>query len=183
MDNMEELFRRSPQEQERIGRNVANFTVALFGVNGIEQSRRVRLVGTGTLVTFGKSHYILTAAHVWHDAESGLKNYEATGLTLREEVDHCFPIRNDVIVVEELQGTKLDQWGPDIALLRIPPVFVGKIEAFRVFYSLEREQAKVKANHLGARILVGTPGVLSKGVGNIQNVEINSLYVAIDADF
>ena len=57
---MEQLFRSSSEEQERIGRNVGHFSVSLFGVDGSGESRRVKLVGTGTFVSLEKSHYILT---------------------------------------------------------------------------------------------------------------------------
>jgi hypothetical protein len=177
---MEELFRSSPEEQERIGRNVGNFSVALFGVDGSADYRNVNLVGSGTLVVLGKSHYVLTAAHVWH---SGLKKYESTGLTLREDVDHCFPILNAAIGAHELAETKLDDWGPDIVFLRIPEMFVGSIEAYRLFYNLDKEPKRVERGYLGARILNGTPGVLAKGVGKIQVVEIQGMYVTIDANF
>jgi hypothetical protein len=179
---MEELFRKRPEEQERIGRNVANFSVALFGVNGSGDSRNVNLVGSGTLVSLEKSHYVLTAAHVWHDND-GLKKYESTGLTLKEDLDQCFPIKNEFIAICELPETKLDEWGPDIILLRVPPELVGAIEAFRVFYRLDKERRKINKNHLAARIMVGTPGVLSEGIGKIQHVVVNGLYVQIDTNF
>lgn len=182
-NTMEDHFRKSPEEQERIGRNVGNFSVALFGVNGSGESRRVGLVGTGTLVSLDEAHYVLTAAHVWHDPDNGLKKHEGTGLSLKEDLDHCFPIRNDVIAVRQLPETKFDEWGPDIILLRVPPALVGTIEAYRVFYPLEKERKRVKKEHLAARIMVGTPAVLSKGVGKIQHVVINGLYVQIDSNF
>ena len=94
MTKMEELFRGSPEEQDRIGRHVGNFSVALFGVSGSPELRNVRLVGSGTLVSLGNARYVLTAAHVWYN---GLTKYESTGLTLREGVDHCFPILNSAI--------------------------------------------------------------------------------------
>lgn len=177
---MEELFRAQPKEQERIGRNVSNFSVTLFGVNGSGNSRSVQLVGTGTLVSLEGAHYVLTAAHVWHD---GLKKYESTGLTLKEDLDQCFPIKNEFIVICELPETKLDEWGPDIILLRVPPELVGAIETFRVFYRLDKQQRNIDKNHLAARIMVGTPGVLSESIGKIQHVVINGLYVQIDAEF
>jgi hypothetical protein len=180
LNKMEELFRSSPREQERIGRNVGNFSVALFGVNGSADYRNVNLVGSGTLVALGKSHYVLTAAHVWH---AGLKKYESTGLTLKEDVDHCFPILNASIEVHELAEMKLDEWGPDIVFLRIPDISVRSVEAYRVFYRLDRERTRIERDYLGARILNGTPGVLAKGVGNIQVVEIQGMYVTIDANF
>jgi hypothetical protein len=176
---MEVLFRSSPEEQERIGRNVGNFSVALFGVNGSPDYPNVNLVGSGTLVALGNFHYVLTAAHVWNE----LRKYGSTGLTLREDVDHCFPILNAAIEARELAETKLGEWGPDIVLLRLPEVHVGGIEAFRVFYRLDRERKGAQRNHLGARILTGTPGGLAKGVGRVQVVEINGMYVSIGSDF
>lgn len=180
MTEMEDLFRSSPDEQERIGRNVGNFSVALFGVNDSPDFRNVSLVGSGTLVLLNKAHYVLTAAHVWRN---GLSKFRSTGLTLKEDVDHCFPILNAAIDVREMPETKLDEWGPDIALLRIPEMKVGSIEAHRVFYNLDKDRKGTEKDCLRARILNGTPGVLAKGVGKIQVVEIHGMYVSIDADF
>lgn len=179
-ERMEELFRSSPEEQERIGRNVGNFSVALFGVDDSPDYRDVHLVGSGTLVVLGNSHYVLTAAHVWH---SGLMKYDATGLTLKEDVDHCFPIPNEAIKVHELAETKLDEWGPDIVFLGIPDSYVGTIETYRAFYTLGKDRKRIEKGYLGARILNGTPGALAKGVGKIQVVEMQGMYVAIDPNF
>jgi len=174
------VFENSPEEQERIGRNVGNFSVALFNVDDPSGSRQVNLVGTGTLVSLGKSHCILTAAHVWHD---GLKKHEAIGITLKEDLDHCFPINTETIVVRALPESKSEEWGPDVIFLRIPPEHVGEIEAFRNFYRLDIQRKKVENDHLAGRILVGTPGVLTKGIGKTQHVEINSLYVQLETNF
>ncbi len=185
MMEMEERFCSQPEEQERIGRSVGNFSVALFGVNDSPDFTRVRLVGSGTLVSLNKAHYILTAAHVWYDPaqNEGLKKYRSTGLTLKEGVDHCFPILNAAIEVRQTPETKLDEWGPDIALLRIPEAQVGTIEAYRVFYCLDKGPGRFEKNHLRARILVGTPGVLAKGVGKVQVVEMQGMYLSVDASF
>lgn len=137
---MEGLFRNSPEEQERIGRHVGQFSVALSGVNDSPDFRNVRLVGSGTLVSTNQTRYVLTAAHVWHH---GLAKYKSTGLTLREDIDHCFPILNAAITVQQLAETKMDQWGPDVVLLRIPDMFVGTIEAYRSFYNLDKEPKKL----------------------------------------
>jgi hypothetical protein len=177
---MEDVFRDSPGEQERIGRHVANFAVAMFGVDGSTDYRNVNLVGSGTLVALGGSHYVLTAAHVW---QSGLKKHGSTGLTLKEDVDHCFPILNAAIEAYELPETALNEWGPDIVLLRIPEILVGSIEAHRVFYSLDREPKRHEKDCLATRILNGTPGILAKGVGKIQLVEMQGMYVDVDANF
>lgn len=177
---MEALFRDSPDEQERIGRNVGHFSVGLFGVNESNQYRNVHLVGSGTLVSLNKAHYILTAAHVW---SGGLHEFQSTGLTLKEDVDHCFPIPNGAIEACEMPETKFDEWGPDIALLRIPEAMVGSIEAYRVFYNLDKEHNRIENGYLGARILVGTPGVLAKGVGEVQVVEMRGMYLSVDSKF
>lgn len=79
--------------------------------------------------------------------------------------------------------TKFDEWGPDIALLRLPETQVGTVEAYRVFYNMDREPQRFEKDHLGVRILVGTPGVLARGEGNVQVVEMQGMYVTVDAKF
>jgi hypothetical protein len=83
-------------------RGSINISVALMAIvcangkpNDISASpdgEVLTLAGTGTLVTDGKTHYNLTAAHVWHDV---LKRTEKVGISLREDLDsQCLMERN-----------------------------------------------------------------------------------------
>src|SRR2546427_11451879 len=107
----------------RIVRSLGNYTVALLGISGPKEDERLRLAGTGTLVTIAGLYYILTAAHVW---DRILNLARAVGITLRENVDHCYPIQRKLIVPFALpRPVESDEWGPDLAFLRIPREFVG----------------------------------------------------------
>src|ERR1700686_4381578 len=89
-DALEKELLSSPEQQERVGRAVGIFAVALFAVSGTEEKGSFELAGTGTLVAVKDSFYLLTAAHVWH---KHLKNSDGVGLALKEGVDHRFFMR------------------------------------------------------------------------------------------
>jgi hypothetical protein len=68
-------------EWNRIARDNWIYTVALFALFHTPEGDLLSLAGTGTLVASGDGHYILTAAHVWHEV---LKKADKVGITLRE---------------------------------------------------------------------------------------------------
>ena len=161
----------SLERWERITRDTGMHTVALFSVSDSKQGDRIDLAGTGTLVVIGKSHYILTAAHVWEDA---LKPAAKMGISLREDVDHKFLIDINTIISSALRRpASWGEWGPDLILLRIPHAHVGTIEAFRVFYGQVVEGITLpKADRLETMLLLGTPHTLGQFTQTHANVQI-----------
>jgi hypothetical protein len=149
----------SVQQLQVTGRDTGVHTVALFAVLGSVNGDVLELAGTGILIAIEESHYVLTAAHVW---EKRLKNANKLGISLREGVDHSCLIEIDAIVPSgPPQPASWNEWGLDIIFLRIPPVRVGEIEAFRVFYREVAEgQSQVPMAHVEIRFLIGTPGAL-----------------------
>jgi hypothetical protein len=152
-------LRESQEFRDEIGRDTGMFTVALFAIYPPEAHEHLRLAGTGTLLTFGGSHYILTAAHVW---ENVLVSAARIGITLRENLDHQFSMNRDTIVTFGQQRAEVfNEWGPDLVFLRIPPEHVGEISAFRVFYSFPAEGATpLGYRHLETLVLMGVPHAL-----------------------
>jgi hypothetical protein len=112
--------------RKSIVRSVGTFTVSLFAISNSEAGERLDLCGTGTLVAIAESHFILTAAHVW---DRCLRRARQVGITLKEGVDHCFPLAANTIVRLGPPGRiESDEWGPDSILLRVPEELVGSIE-------------------------------------------------------
>lgn len=131
-------------EQEIID-TIGSFAVALFGIDRREKrENRVNLRGSGTLVSINDDHYILTAAHVWLGGASkpGLKQFPEIGMTLKAGVENRFAIPTDKIIPAVIipDDERWNEWGPDLALLRIPAPFSGTIKANRNFYNLTRER-------------------------------------------
>src|ERR1019366_9764793 len=81
---VEATLRGSEELQFRIVRDLGSFTVSLFELSSSEDGDHLQLAGTGSLLTSGGSHYILTAAHVWHEV---LKSADKIGITLEENID------------------------------------------------------------------------------------------------
>src|SRR5713101_7787908 len=129
---IEAALRGSEELLLQIVRDVGRFTVALFPVyDHSAGGDRVSPPATGTLVSVKKAPYILTAAHVWETLKSASK----VGITLIEGMTHRFLIDTKTIEATVIARAEAwNQWGPDMALLRVPPEFVSEISAHRTFY-------------------------------------------------
>ena len=162
----------------QIARNTQMHTVALFAISGSPNGDVLTLAGTGTLVTDGTAHCILTAAHVWHKV---LKPADKLGVTLRETLDHrCLIDVDKVVPLGPARPSSWNEWGPDIILLRIPEARVGEIKAFRVFYGLHSvEQFIYRAEHTQTYMLAGTPHALGTFTQNHASVEIMGFWVGL----
>jgi hypothetical protein len=162
----------------QIARDTMMHTVALFAISSSASGDVLTLGGTGTLVTDGPAHYILTAAHVWHKA---LKRADKLGVTLRETLDHrCLIDVGKLVPLGPERPSSWNEWGPDIIFLRIPEARVGEIKAFRVFYGLHLvEQSTYKGEHTQTYLLAGTPHALGTFTQNHASVQIMGFWVGL----
>jgi hypothetical protein len=103
-----------------IMRSLGSSAVTLFAVFDEKGKDRLELAGSGTLVLCGESHYILTAAHVW---EKVLKSAAKVGITMTDNIDHQYLTDVAAIIPTTLplNDAGWNEWGPDLAMLRIPP--------------------------------------------------------------
>ncbi len=95
---LDELDASTPEataEWNRIARDNWIYTVTLFALSHTPEGDLLSLAGTGTLVAYGDAHYILTAAHVWHEV---LKKADKVGITLREVHDHTCLMETQTLV-------------------------------------------------------------------------------------
>jgi hypothetical protein len=157
-----------------IVRDIGVHTVALLIVSDAEQ---VALGGTGTLVSFLNHRYILTAAHVW---KQRLRDSHRIGLTLREDFEHRYILDpRELVPFAPNAPRRWDKWGPDIALLRMPPERAAEMEARgRVaFYNLSipRQLFPARVCVLN-RILMGTPNVLARFAGGQGDLIVNGSF-------
>jgi hypothetical protein len=177
---VEATLRGSEELQLRIVRDLGSFTVSLFALSSSEDGDHLQLAGTGTLLTAGGSHYILTAAHVWHEV---LKSADKVGITLEENIDHTFFMEVKAIVpsgppVPSAWG----EWGPDMILLRLPSEYLGSINARRVFYSQTVDgKDAVNGEHIEVWVLLGTPHALGNFTQTHADIEIRGFFVKTDA--
>jgi hypothetical protein len=160
--------------QTKIVRNLGDFTVALLAFS--ENPESLVLAGTGTLLTTRGAHFILTARHVW---EEKLKLADEIGIVLRPYVKHSFGIsRKDFAVFGLPKPRQWTKWGPDIALLRVPPEYVGSIAAHKVFLNVEKPRRKIGLQVLEIKVLMGTPAAFGKISGTSADLQIMGMFLA-----
>lgn len=115
--------------------SLKNYLVALYVLMPEKPQPRLRLIGSGTLVEVEGTHYILTAAHVWH----ATRRVEQIGLVLTDH-QSSFMLPRDSICAKELWNGEVSEWGPDIALLKLAPPVIPTITAYKSFLNLARQK-------------------------------------------
>jgi hypothetical protein len=156
----------------KIGRELADYTVAFV----ISKDGELRPAGTGTLVSFRGGHYFLTAAHVW---EAVLRQCDAIRIPLKENTRWRFAIspREIVPYSTELPGS-WGEWGPDMALLRIPPERVGSFTAAgRPFYPLSVKRELLLDCATETWFLMGAPALRGKFTSESAIPELQAMNV------
>ena len=175
LSEIESMLRGSGELRQNIVRNLGSSTVALFAVFGDLGKEQIKLAGSGSLIFIGNSYYILTAAHVWKYITTAAK----LGITLTDNINH-----RHLIDVAALVPTTCDsaasgwnEWGPDLALLRIPHEHVGGIMAFMVFEDVKAAPKPLHVECLEGWVVVGTPGDLGTFTQSHAEVQIVGRFV------
>jgi hypothetical protein len=129
----------------QISQEVSYFTMGFARLtvkNGVENAE---CAGSGTFVTIGSVHGILTAAHVVdHLPKEGpvgiITHVEDPTRFAKQRIamEHC---QSEVI-----RAAAFDEKGPDLAFLRLPQQSVGWIAAKSSFYNLKKYRSDVLAN-------------------------------------
>ncbi len=158
--------------RERIVRNLGSSSVAMLAL----YDNAVKFVGSGSLVFVNDSHYILTAAHVW----DALQSAPTLGITVTDNINHKFQIPMSAIVSNTLQPANLgwNEWGPDLALLRIPREQVGGIQAFQVFEHVTAAPKALNVESVEVWVAMGTPGELGKFTPTHADLQISGRFVS-----
>jgi hypothetical protein len=129
----------------QISQDISHFTMGFARLtvkNGVEDAE---CAGSGTFVTVGSLHGVLTAAHVIdHLPRAGpvgiITHAEDPSRFAKQRLamEHCES--------EVMRGTAFDEKGPDLAFLRLPPTSVGWIAAKSSFCNLKKYRDNVLAN-------------------------------------
>src|SRR5947208_1115876 len=128
-------FKDIPQALlEEVGAGLQHYFVPILGLFLDDRPYPLRLIGSGTLVSIENMHCVLTAAHVWQTAEE----FPAIGRSLTS-YESWFQIHSDHIVARPL-GSDFGAFGPDLALLELPRISVGRIEAHKTFLDLVQQR-------------------------------------------
>jgi hypothetical protein len=128
-------FKDIPQTLlDEVGADLQHYFVPILGLFLDERHDPLRLIGSGTLVRINTMHYVLTAAHVWQAAEQ----FPMIGVSLTS-YDSWFQISRGHIVART-RGTDFGAFGPDLALLELPSISVGRIKAHKTFLDLVQQR-------------------------------------------
>jgi hypothetical protein len=170
------MLRKSADLRQAIVRSLGSSTTPLFAVFGRSKNAELKLAGSGSFVFVGGSHYILTAAHVW---EKVLRFAVKVGIVLPDNIKHSYLIDVDAITTTTLKpkSSVWTEWGPDLALLRIPPEHVGGIKAFHVFEYLESPPRPLPVKSCKCWVVMGSPGELGTFTKNYAEVLITGRFV------
>jgi hypothetical protein len=162
----------------QIIREIGSSTVALFAVFNDKNGNRLELAGTGTLISVGQSHFILTAAHVWHKA---LKSAVKVGISITDDINHRFLMDVKTIVpCGPAKTNGWDEWGPDIIFLRIPTEHLETIKAYKSLYDPKIDGNRAvktdRIDRIEVDVLMGTPHALGKFTKTHADVQIAGFF-------
>jgi hypothetical protein len=138
------LERKFLLSTKEISKDIANFTIGFATLSVKGNVEDAVCAGSGTLVTVGSLHGILTAAHV-------LDNLPAKGqvglVTLANDPSQ---FQKQVITMEHtdsvlMRGAIFDRKGPDLGFLRLPQESIGWLAAKNSFYNLSRHRSDMLA--------------------------------------
>lgn len=108
------------------------YTASVFAVDGPRPLYR----GTATCVAASGKVYLLTAAHVWQQLRG-----ERFALSL--EADRLLiPIYRDLVEPTIFGPTGPPEWGPDLALIKLPDTVAADIRRVKAFYNLDKRRPK-----------------------------------------
>ena len=162
--------------RQNIVRSLGSLTVTLFAVFDDHGKDRLELAGSGSLVCVDDGYYVLTAAHVWEEV---LKSAVKMGITLTDNINHqhLMDVATIVPTMFKPDGSGWNEWGPDLALLRIPLEHVGGIKAFHVFEDLKYPPKPLNVECLECFIVMGTPKELGTFTQSHAEVQIIGRFV------
>jgi len=115
---------------EEVREKIWLYTVSVFAVKGARPAYR----GTATCVAGSGNAYLLTAAHVWR-ALGG----DRFALSLQDD-QLLFPVQKSLVEPRVVDRRESPEWGPDLALLKVPNIVAADIRHHKAFYNLDRRR-------------------------------------------
>ena len=130
---------------EKVGAEIADFTVGFAILRTRGSTQDADPVGSGSLVTVGSVHGILTAAHVLinlpDQGEVGLVRFPRVQ-SFAQKVTIDMGQTEKLTIAADAFGPE----GPDLGFLRLSPKDAGALKARNVFFNLGMRQKSVLAD-------------------------------------
>lgn len=147
---------------EKMCAEVASFIVGFALISVRQGAQDADVAGSGTLVTVGPVHGILTAAHVLRnlpdEGEVGIAQFRpGTGFLHKKTI--TMEYAEKLTIAGDVDGPE----GPDLGFLRLSRQDVGALEAHGVFFNLEKRRTSVLAgDQPGTRYFDGISGTVAE---------------------
>lgn len=169
MNNRDVDIKDIPQAVlDQVEAGLRHYFVPILALWKREQVPELKLIGSGTLIEIGDKGYILTAAHVW-DAARRADTLHLLMMAGRAKVEiRCADI--SARTIWDREGP--EEWGPDLALLEIPPLQLSWLKAHKSFLSFEQQRADLSEN----------PPMIEKGLWAIYGVVGEFSTVVVDPE-
>lgn len=120
---------------QMVWRHLWTYCTSLFGVDEAAGEPFAKYLGSGTFVRFRGAPCLLTAAHVWE------RLAEHRGIGFATDVDvNLLKVATKLLEPVLVSPPKTEEWGPDIALVRLPEVTARGLERRKAFYDLARNR-------------------------------------------
>lgn len=122
---------------EAAARDIVQYTIGFVRVTSTPRGQDAVLLGSGTLVSVGSKHAVLTAHHVM----SILPRAGRLGVVI-ESTTQQYTIDVQGLNYIPIERGKTDADGPDLAAVLLAPPIASAIAAKKTFYNLDlrREQ-------------------------------------------
>jgi hypothetical protein len=141
MASLEEIKLKDLPEAviEAAAKDIANYSIGFLHVNDPPHSSKdVMLLGSGTLVSIGTTHAILTADHVL----SVLPRSGRLGLILSPTLQQHTIDTHGIAYINIARGTR-DADGPDLGAVILSHSIASSIGAKKVFYKLDAHRENI----------------------------------------
>ncbi len=163
---------------DQVENGLRHYFVPILALWKHERVPELKLIGSGTLIDIGGKGCILTAAHVWH-AAAGADSLHLLMMAGRARVE--IPHANiSARTIWDREG--LEEWGPDLALLEVPPPQLTTIKAYKSFLNFEQQLTDLSESppeiEKGLWAMYGVVGEFSKVNVDPKKKHLNAELVA-----
>src|SRR5215510_10144500 len=122
-------------------KDLVQYTIAFLRVNNVANRQQVDLLGSGVLVSIGKTRAILTAHHV----VQVLPRTGRMGLLL-ERTRQPHTIDTQGVAFLEIARGRQDSLGPDLGAVVLAQPIASSIASIKTFYNLDARREQLLHN-------------------------------------
>lgn len=130
------------ESREEISKRFLPYSTVLIKLfNDKEGHLKFQHIGSGTYVTIGQIHGILTAQHCVELLKGDCRLCLTSG---RENIKHNFFVEKNSFEIVEIGTPVTEEYGPDLALIILSSwEKIGTIKATNSFYNLSRDRERM----------------------------------------